>query len=89
VTRGNAHVRKAGLVGQNVTFDLTKARIVVADTDGDGSRTTADGEHLCVGRVPIADAIRSLNNDAMRCSPLVIGLQWLALNLKRVPELLD
>lgn len=42
VTRGNAHVRKAGFVGQNVTFDLTKARIVVADTDGDGSRTTAD-----------------------------------------------
>ena len=44
--------------------------------------------HLCVGRVSITDAIRSLNNDAMRSSPLVIGLQWLALNLERVPQLL-
>jgi hypothetical protein len=56
VTSGNAHVRKAGFVGQNVAFDLTKARIVVADTDGDGSRTTADlrdGDHVLVAaRLP-------------------------------------
>jgi hypothetical protein len=42
VKHGNAHVRKAGLVGQDVTFDLTSAKFVVADTDNDGSRTIAD-----------------------------------------------
>jgi hypothetical protein len=42
VKHGNAHVRKAGLVGQDVTFDLTSAKLVVADTDNDGSRTIAD-----------------------------------------------
>jgi hypothetical protein len=56
VTGGNAHVRKGGFIGQNVQFDLTKARIVVADTDGDGSRTLADvkdGDHVLVGaRLP-------------------------------------
>jgi hypothetical protein len=42
VKHGNHHVRKAGLIGQNVTFDLTGAKLVVADTDGNGSKTTAD-----------------------------------------------
>ena len=52
VTGGNAHVRKAGFVGQSVKFDLTKTRFVVADTDGDGSRTLADvkdGDQVLVG----------------------------------------
>jgi hypothetical protein len=35
VTRGNARVRKGGFVGQVVSFDLTTARIVVADTNTD------------------------------------------------------
>lgn len=42
VTSGNRHVRRAGLVGQSVAFDLAKARVVVDDVDGDGSRTLAD-----------------------------------------------
>jgi hypothetical protein len=42
VKHGNHHVRKAGLIGQTVSFDLTSARLVVADTDGNGSKTTAD-----------------------------------------------
>lgn len=42
VTGGNAHVRKGGFVGQKVTFDLTNARIVVGDTNSDGSKTIAD-----------------------------------------------
>jgi hypothetical protein len=59
VNHGNAHVRKAGLVGQNVTFDLTNAKIVVADTNSDGSRTVADlkdGDHVVVkARLPRKD----------------------------------
>jgi hypothetical protein len=35
VARGNAHVRGAGLVGQTVQFDLSSARLVVGDTNGD------------------------------------------------------
>jgi hypothetical protein len=42
VTSGNAHVRKGGFVGQAVTFDLATAKIVVADTNGDGERNLAD-----------------------------------------------
>jgi hypothetical protein len=42
VTAGNAHVRKGGFVGQDVTFDLSAARVVVADTNGDGTKDLAD-----------------------------------------------
>lgn len=59
VTHGNAHVRHAGLLGQTVTFDLTGAKLVVADTNGDGSRTTADlkdGDRVLVkARLPRKD----------------------------------
>jgi hypothetical protein len=59
VTSGNHHVRKAGFVGQDVQFDLTNARLVVADTNGDGQITAADlkdGDHLVVkARLPRKD----------------------------------
>jgi hypothetical protein len=42
VTGGNKHVRRAGLVGQTVAFDLSTARIVVADNNGDGKRDASD-----------------------------------------------
>ena len=42
VTGGNHHVRRAGLLGQSVAFDLSAARIVVADANGDGARDAAD-----------------------------------------------
>jgi hypothetical protein len=42
VKKGNAHVRKAHLVGGNVAFDLTKAKLVVADTNADGKHDAAD-----------------------------------------------
>jgi hypothetical protein len=42
VTAGNSRVRKGGFIGKNVQFDLTNARLVVADTNNDGSRTVAD-----------------------------------------------
>lgn len=37
VDHGNGHVKKAGLVGEDVQFDLSNARIQVADTSGDGT----------------------------------------------------
>lgn len=42
VAAGNARVRKDGFVGQTVSFDLTAARITVADTNGDGATDLGD-----------------------------------------------
>jgi len=42
VNHGNGHVKKAGLVGQDVSFDFTNARLNVADTNGDGSVSADD-----------------------------------------------
>ncbi len=42
VTGGNAHARRGGLIGDAVAFDFSDARVVVADTDGDGESTVAD-----------------------------------------------
>jgi hypothetical protein len=42
VLQGNRHARRAGLVGTTVAFDLSAARVRVADTNGDGVRNAAD-----------------------------------------------
>jgi hypothetical protein len=42
VTSGNSRVRKGGYVGQDVTFDLTTAKVVAADSDGVAGVTAAD-----------------------------------------------
>jgi hypothetical protein len=59
VVRGNAHARKAGLVGGNVSFDLSGAKLVVADTVPDGVLTADDvvaGDRVVVkARLPRKD----------------------------------
>ena len=42
VVSGNSRVRKGGYVGKDVTFDLSAAKLVVADTDGVPGVTAAD-----------------------------------------------
>ena len=42
VQHGNRFVHKAGLVGSTVQFDLSNARLTVADTNGDGSVSADD-----------------------------------------------
>ena len=42
VAHGNSRVRKGGYVGTDVTFDLSAAKLVVADTDGVPGITAAD-----------------------------------------------
>ena len=42
VAKGNSRVRKGGYVGQDVKFDLSQAKLVVADTDGVPGLTAAD-----------------------------------------------
>ena len=39
---GNSYVRRGGFLGETVEFDLERAKIVVADTNGDGRRDVAD-----------------------------------------------
>ena len=42
VTKGNRQVRRAGLVGETVVFDLSGARVRVADVNADGKQDAAD-----------------------------------------------
>jgi hypothetical protein len=42
VKAGNSRVRRGGFIGETVEFDLSDARIVVADTDGDSDRDLDD-----------------------------------------------
>jgi ADP-ribose pyrophosphatase len=46
------------------------------------------GERIETLRVPIDTAIAALAGSAMRNGPMVMALQWLALNRARLPELL-
>ena len=59
VDHGNAHARKAGLVGGSVSFDLSAAKLVVADTVPDGVLTADDvvaGDRVVVkARLPRKD----------------------------------
>jgi hypothetical protein len=56
VRSGNAHVRRAGFIGKTVTFDLSRARIVAADTNGDRAvdlLDVKDGDRVLVqARLP-------------------------------------
>jgi hypothetical protein len=42
VLAGNAHARKGGFVGEAITVDLASAKLVVADTNGDGTLDLTD-----------------------------------------------
>jgi hypothetical protein len=53
VEHGNAHVRKAGLVGQDVQFDLTGAKLSVADTNAD---SIIDATDVLVGDAVVVKA---------------------------------
>jgi ADP-ribose pyrophosphatase len=47
-----------------------------------------EGEYIEVLRVPIDTPLAALAAGTMRNGPLVVGLQWLALNRGRLRELL-
>lgn len=54
----------------------------------EGPLVSPDGEQLYVSLISIDEAVAALDRNAMRGGPLVIGLQWLALNRSRIAELL-
>jgi hypothetical protein len=53
VEHGNAHVRKAALVGQDVQFDLSGAKLSVADTNAD---SIIDATDVLVGDAVVVKA---------------------------------
>jgi len=52
------------------------------------SGAAGEGEQIVTIRIPIDEAIAALDQNTMRNGPLLIALQWLALNRARVAELL-
>ncbi|HEX9072169.1 MAG TPA: nucleoside diphosphate pyrophosphatase, partial [Pseudolabrys sp.] len=55
----------------------------------EGALITPDGEQLYVHRASIDAAVDALDRHVVHGSPVIIGLQWLALNQGRVAELLS
>jgi ADP-ribose pyrophosphatase len=53
------------------------------------ARTSLGGELIEVLRVPIEAAVAALNSATLRNGPLLLALQWLALNRARLPALLN
>ena len=58
VKHGNRHVRNAGYIGETVAFDLSEAKVVVEDTDGNGADlgdVAVDDRVLVRARLPRKD----------------------------------
>jgi ADP-ribose diphosphatase len=73
-----------GMTDEEVTVFLA-----AVDASRVPERTQAtEGERISVMRVPIEAALVALTKGTMRNGPLVIALQWLALNRDRLGELL-
>lgn len=76
------------------TPGITDEEIIVylgavdASTVREGSAATVDGEQLYLMRVSIDAALSALDGGYMHNGPLLIALQWLALNRGRLPALL-
>jgi len=73
VAGGNSRVRRAGFVGQVVTFDFTGARISVADVDGNGTADLADvqsGDRVNV-QVKLPRSLKAADAGTLRARKLV------------------
>jgi ADP-ribose pyrophosphatase len=72
-----------GLTDEEVTIFLA-----AVDASRVPERTNAGGEQIDIVRVPIDAAIDALTLGTLRNGPLVIVLQWLALNRGRIKDML-
>jgi ADP-ribose diphosphatase len=75
-----------GITDEEVTIFVAAAD---AAKVREGALITPDGEQLYVHRVSIDAAVDALDRHAVHGSPVIIGLQWLALNQGRIAELLS
>ena len=73
-----------GLTDEEVTFF-----VAAVDASRVPERTQpTPGEYISVMRVPIDAALGALGEGKMHNGPLIVGLQWLAINRGRLRELL-
>jgi len=80
-----SYLTTPGLIDEEVTVFLAA---VDALRVPEYSGAAAEGERIRTMHVSIDSALAALSGGAMRNGPLVIALQWLALNRGRVAELL-
>jgi ADP-ribose pyrophosphatase len=78
-----SYLTTPGLTDEEVTVFLA-----AVDAARVPARTDAGGERIAILRVPIDAALDALQAGTMHNGPLVIALQWLALNRTRVGEML-
>jgi ADP-ribose pyrophosphatase len=79
-----SYLTTPGLTDEEVTLFLA-----AVDASRLPERTHAtEGERISVMRVPVEAALAALGPNKMHNGPLVIALQWLALNRARVADLL-
>ncbi len=74
-----------GVTDEEVTMFLAA---VDSAQVSEGPLVSPDGERIFVHVVSIDEAVAALDHNAMRFGPLIIGLQWLAINRHRVAGLL-
>ncbi|MEI9804691.1 MAG: NUDIX hydrolase [Pseudolabrys sp.] len=74
-----------GLTDEEVTIFVTP---IDASSVREGAHVSPDGEQLHIFRAPVEAALQALAHGTMRGSPVIIALQWLALNRGRLGELL-
>lgn len=79
-----SYLTSPGITDEQVTVFL--AGIDAAETP---ARTSLGGEQIEVLRVSIDAVVAALDGNTMRNGPLLIALQWLALNRARLPALLN
>ncbi len=75
-----------GVTDEEITVFLAAVDAAQAH---EGALTAPDGEQVYVHRVSIDAALDALGRNVMRGSPLIIGLQWLALNRQRIGKMLS
>ena len=96
---GDAHHRIAGALTLDerplpwLAFALRldgryDAHVIPGQPTDTESLTAPDSEHVYVHSVKVDAALAALDRYTMRGGPVVIGLQWLALNRQRIPALL-
>jgi ADP-ribose pyrophosphatase len=76
------------LTTPGLTDEEVSVFLAAVDAGRVPERTSAGGEQIAVLRAPIDAALAALGEGAVRNGPLVIALQWLALNRSRLRELL-
>jgi ADP-ribose pyrophosphatase len=80
-----SYLTTPGITDEEVTVFVAA---VDASQVPQGSGAAMEGEQIATLRVSVDVAIAALNLGSMRNGPLVMALQWLALNRSRVAELL-